>query len=99
LTDRIAGFSMERLRQNVTLVNSNWTGAQVKKFLGIQAETLYPPLLDGPLRHEGARNCGNLQGVKCASSWYSDRWVRPAEATPSRRGSFMRWPDDTTWPP
>jgi glycosyltransferase involved in cell wall biosynthesis len=46
VADRIAGFSLERLKQNVTLVNSDWTGAHVRKFLGIPTTTLYPPVVD-----------------------------------------------------
>lgn len=46
LADRIADFSFERLTHNVTLVNSNWTGARVQQLLGIQAQTLYPPVVD-----------------------------------------------------
>jgi len=44
--DRIAGFSMERMKSNLTLVNSNWTGAQVSRFLGVPTRTLYPPIVD-----------------------------------------------------
>ena len=44
--DWIAGFSMERMRQNVTLVNSDWTGAQVQPFLGVTTRTVYPPVAD-----------------------------------------------------
>lgn len=46
LADRIAGFSLERMKNNVTLVNSNWTGAHVQRFLGIRTRTLYPPVVD-----------------------------------------------------
>ena len=46
LADRIAGFSLERLKANVTLVNSDWTGEHVAKFLGITTRTLYPPVVD-----------------------------------------------------
>lgn len=46
LADRIAGFSMDRLKTNVTLVNSNWTGAHVRSFLGVETRTLYPPVVD-----------------------------------------------------
>jgi glycosyltransferase involved in cell wall biosynthesis len=46
LADRIAGFSLDRMKSNLTLVNSNWTGAQVRRFLGINATTLYPPVVD-----------------------------------------------------
>ena len=46
LADRIAGFSLERMKRNVTLVNSNWTGEHVRRFLGIETRTLYPPVVD-----------------------------------------------------
>ena len=44
--DRIADFSFERLKQNVTLANSDWTATRVKRLLGIDATTLYPPVAD-----------------------------------------------------
>jgi glycosyltransferase involved in cell wall biosynthesis len=44
--DAIARFSLERLKNNLTLVNSNWTGAHVQSFLGIETRTLYPPVVD-----------------------------------------------------
>lgn len=44
--DRIAGFSLERMKQNVTLVNSDWTGHHVSRFLGVSTRTLYPPVVD-----------------------------------------------------
>lgn len=46
LADAIAGFSLDRLRQNLTLVNSEWTGERVQRSLGIQTRTLYPPVVD-----------------------------------------------------
>ncbi|HUQ88091.1 MAG TPA: glycosyltransferase [Vicinamibacterales bacterium] len=46
LADRIAGFSLDRLKANVTLVNSDWTGEHVSRFLGIKTRTLYPPVVD-----------------------------------------------------
>lgn len=46
LADRVAGFSLERMKANVTLVNSDWTGAHVERFLGVQTSTLYPPVAD-----------------------------------------------------
>lgn len=46
VADRIADFSLDRMRANVTLVNSNWTGEQVSRFLGITTQTLYPPVVD-----------------------------------------------------
>jgi glycosyltransferase involved in cell wall biosynthesis len=44
--DRIAGFSLERMKQNVTLVNSDWTGEHVARFLGVTTRTVYPPVVD-----------------------------------------------------
>jgi glycosyltransferase involved in cell wall biosynthesis len=44
--DRIADFSLDRLKANVTLVNSDWTGQHVARFLGIPTRTLYPPVVD-----------------------------------------------------
>jgi len=46
LADRIAGFSLERMKANVTLVNSDWTGGHVSRYLGITTRTLYPPVAD-----------------------------------------------------
>ena len=46
LADRIADFSLDRLKANLTLVNSDWTGEHVTKFLGIPTRTLYPPVVD-----------------------------------------------------
>jgi glycosyltransferase involved in cell wall biosynthesis len=46
LADRLAGFSLERLRANLTLVNSDWTGEQVATSLGIVTRTVYPPVVD-----------------------------------------------------
>lgn len=44
--DAIAGFSVDRMKQNLTLVNSDWTGTQVARLLGIRTRTLYPPIVD-----------------------------------------------------
>jgi glycosyltransferase involved in cell wall biosynthesis len=46
VADRVADFSLDRIKQNLTLANSQWTAAQVKRFLGIDAQTLYPPVID-----------------------------------------------------
>jgi glycosyltransferase involved in cell wall biosynthesis len=44
VADSIAGFATDAMKANVTLVNSDWTGVQVKRFLGIESQTLYPPV-------------------------------------------------------
>lgn len=46
LADRLAGFSLDRLKANLTLVNSDWTGEQVAKSLGVATRTVYPPVVD-----------------------------------------------------
>lgn len=46
LADWIADFSVERMKENLTLVNSDWTGAHVGRFLGVTTHTLYPPVAD-----------------------------------------------------
>lgn len=40
----ISEFSYNRMINNVTLVNSDWTGSKVKEFYGIDAITVYPPI-------------------------------------------------------
>ena len=46
LADQLAGFSLERMKSNLTLANSNWTARQIERSLGITAQTLYPPVVD-----------------------------------------------------
>jgi glycosyltransferase involved in cell wall biosynthesis len=46
VSDHLADFSLERMRQNVTLANSAWTAARVRGLLGIDARTLHPPVAD-----------------------------------------------------
>jgi glycosyltransferase involved in cell wall biosynthesis len=43
--DRLADFSVERMKSNVTLANSNWTAGLLRRTLGIDARTLYPPVV------------------------------------------------------
>lgn len=40
----ISGYSFERMKQNLTLVNSDWTGKKVEEFYGIKTVTVYPPV-------------------------------------------------------
>ena len=40
----ISEFSYNRMINNVTLVNSDWTGSKIKEFYGIDAITVYPPI-------------------------------------------------------
>jgi glycosyltransferase involved in cell wall biosynthesis len=47
VADRLAGFSLDRVKSNVTLANSDWTAAHVRRFLEVDARTLYPPVVAG----------------------------------------------------
>jgi glycosyltransferase involved in cell wall biosynthesis len=42
----MSGFSFHRMKQNLTLVNSNWTGALLKEIYGVPSVVLYPPVPD-----------------------------------------------------
>ncbi len=44
LCEGISGFSLDRMKQNLTLVNSDWTGGKVREIHGIGSTTLYPPV-------------------------------------------------------
>ncbi|MBI1813447.1 MAG: glycosyltransferase family 4 protein [Deltaproteobacteria bacterium] len=44
---RIADFSSERMKRNLTLVNSDWTGSKVYERHGLASTTLYPPVVGG----------------------------------------------------
>jgi glycosyltransferase involved in cell wall biosynthesis len=44
LVERLAPVSLDRLRANLTLVNSDWTGARMRGALGFSGTTLYPPV-------------------------------------------------------
>lgn len=41
----ISGYDYERMKKNVTLVNSDWTGRKVEAFYGIKTKTIYPPVV------------------------------------------------------
>lgn len=45
IADAVAGFSLERVKENVTLTNSKWTAACIRDFLGVEARVLYPPVV------------------------------------------------------
>ena len=56
---RLSHFSEDGIKQNFTLVNSNWTGNHVKDIYDIQSTTVYPPVLfDGPFLPWGERENG-----------------------------------------
>ena len=46
LADRAAGLSLERVRSNLTLANSDWTAHHVERLLGVTVRTVYPPIVD-----------------------------------------------------
>jgi glycosyltransferase involved in cell wall biosynthesis len=43
--DRLARFSTEGARLNLCLVNSDWTGALVRRQYGVATRTVYPPVM------------------------------------------------------
>lgn len=45
--ERLSAFSLEGVKRNVTLVDSDWMGRLTKTALGIDTRTLYPPVPDG----------------------------------------------------
>ncbi|HEX7588528.1 MAG TPA: hypothetical protein VF478_09460, partial [Anaerolineae bacterium] len=66
----ISGFTFEGMKRNLTLVNSDWTGAVVKSAYDIEPTTLYPPVPgDFPIvpweqRENGFVCIGRLSGEK-----------------------------------
>jgi glycosyltransferase involved in cell wall biosynthesis len=44
LCGAVSGFSMARMRENLTLVNSDWTGRVFHETHGVEPVTLYPPV-------------------------------------------------------
>lgn len=63
MADRIAGFSFERLQQNVTLANSDWTAAHATRQLGLDARTVYPPVADPLPPQPWASRAGGLLAI------------------------------------
>jgi glycosyltransferase involved in cell wall biosynthesis len=70
LADRIAGFSVTRMKANLTLANSDWTAAKILESLAIRAQTLYPPVVEGAEpaawsdRHRGFVAMGRISPEK-----------------------------------
>jgi glycosyltransferase involved in cell wall biosynthesis len=51
LCERISNFSLDSIRENFTLTNSNWTGRVIQKAYGVTPKVVYPPIVgDFPLR-------------------------------------------------
>jgi glycosyltransferase involved in cell wall biosynthesis len=44
LSAMVSGFTMEGVRRNLTLVNSDWTGRLVREILQVEPRTVYPPV-------------------------------------------------------
>ncbi len=44
----LVGYSDERMKQNVTATNSQWTADLIKKSYNIEAQVLYPPVILDP---------------------------------------------------
>lgn len=56
----ISGFNFERMKRNVTLVNSDWTGARVQNIYNIPTRTLYPPVAGGARQVAWAERVANF---------------------------------------
>lgn len=67
----ISRFSFERMKQNLTLVNSDWTGAVVRHLYGIEPLTVFPPV------------AGDFPDVPWAQR--QDRFVCIGRFVPSKR--------------
>jgi glycosyltransferase involved in cell wall biosynthesis len=48
MADALGGFSLARMKENLTLTNSRWTAARIHDVLGISARVLYPPVIGAP---------------------------------------------------
>jgi glycosyltransferase involved in cell wall biosynthesis len=48
-SDALADVSVERMRGNVTLANSQWTAAGLERSLGVRAQVVYPPVVEPAL--------------------------------------------------
>jgi glycosyltransferase involved in cell wall biosynthesis len=44
LAMHLIGFSLERMRRNISLVNSDFIGARVRALYGVETVTLFPPI-------------------------------------------------------
>jgi glycosyltransferase involved in cell wall biosynthesis len=70
LCGALSRFSLEGVRRNLTLVNSDWTGARVKLIHGVDSRTVYPPVtgnaaeLPWPQRENGFVCLGRLAPEK-----------------------------------
>jgi glycosyltransferase involved in cell wall biosynthesis len=66
----ISNYSFERMKQNVTLVNSDWTGKRTRNRYGIPTRTVYPPVTGDflPVPWDGRENgfvcIGRISGEK-----------------------------------
>jgi glycosyltransferase involved in cell wall biosynthesis len=47
MSDALADISVERMRDNLTLANSQWTAAGLARSLGVRARVVYPPVVAG----------------------------------------------------
>lgn len=43
---RVSGYSLEKMRANLTLTNSHWTAEVIKRVYGVEARVLHPPVPD-----------------------------------------------------
>jgi len=46
LGEYLADFSLEGIKKNITLVNSDWTGKLARETYGLETKTIYPPVAE-----------------------------------------------------
>lgn len=87
-TDRLAGFSLSRLRSNITLANSAWTAAKIQQFHGVEARVVYPPVADpAPARPWHERAPGFLAVGRIAPEKALERVMRTMALVHARQPS------------
>jgi glycosyltransferase involved in cell wall biosynthesis len=46
LGEKLSGFTLEGIKKNLTLVDSDWTGRLAREAYGLETRTVYPPVTD-----------------------------------------------------
>jgi len=77
----LAGYSVNRMKQNTVLTNSNWTASVVGRSYGIPARTLYPPVT-APVWVRPWEEREN--GFVCVGRWHSIKRIDWAIAALSK---------------
>lgn len=68
----LSDFCFGRMRQNLTLVNSDWTGRLTRAHYNIPTTTVYPPVPDVPVRHPWHER---EEAFVCLGRWSGDKHI------------------------